>query len=205
MSGFPVGAWIDRDGNIEDFDSPGKIAGHHVEENAMVMIRSAGGGGYGDPLERDPERVAVDVAEGYVSPEAAHQLYGVVLRPDGRCDPAATAQLRKRLRALRVHLTTISGSDTFEEGAVSRRRVIRLNPQDASVLGIVEDELIEIDAGVAASLRGWARIDASVAKGACPIDQRACDILKIRVGDKVELRRILSSVRPRVAMAEAAE
>jgi len=205
MSGFPVGAWIDRDGTIEDFDSPGKIAGHHVEENAIVMIRSAGGGGYGDPLERDSERVVADVEEGYVSPEAAHQLYGVVLRPDGSCDATATAQLRKRLRALRVHLTTVSGQDTFEAGAVSRRRVIRLNPQDAATLGIIEDELIEIDAGIAASLRGWARIDAAVAKGTSPVDERACKILKIKVGDRIELRRILSSVRPRIAQAEAAE
>jgi anaerobic selenocysteine-containing dehydrogenase len=109
------------------------------------------------------------------------------------------------LRALRVHLTTVSGRDAFEEGAVSRRRIIRLNPQDAARLGIVEDELIEIDAGLAASLRGWARIDTAVAKGTSPVDKRACEILKIKVGDRIELRRILSSVRPRVAQAEAAE
>lgn len=205
MSGFPVGAWIDRGGRIDDFDSPGKIAGHHVEENAVVMIRSAGGGGYGDPLERDTDRVAADVREGFVSPEAAHQLYGVVLKPDGSCDIGATESLRIRLRALRVYLTTVAGPDTFEEGAVSRRRVIRLNPQDATALGIVESELIEMDSGRAASLRGWARLDTAIAKGTSPVDKRACDILKINLGDSVELRRILSSVRPRIVQAEAAE
>jgi N-methylhydantoinase B len=205
MSGFPVGAWIDRDGEIEDFDSPGKISGHHVEERAMVMIRSAGGGGYGDPLERDPERVAADVEEGYVSEQAARQLYGVVLRPDGSVDATASERARRRLRELRFHITTVSAADLFESGAVSRRRVIKLNPQDAAAFGAVADELIEMDAGVAASLRGWVRIDASVPKGALPIDERACAIMKIKVGDKVELRRILSSVRPRVLFAEAAE
>jgi N-methylhydantoinase B len=205
MSGFPVGAWIDRDGQIEDFDSPGKISGHHVEENAMVMIRSAGGGGYGDPLERDPERVAADVEEGYVSEQAARQLYGIVLRTDGSLDATASERSRKRLRELRFHLATVSESNSFEAGAISRRRVIRLNPQDAVTLGVAADELIEMDAGFAASLRGWTRIDAGVQKGTLPIDKRACAILKIKVGDKVELRRILSSVRPRVLLAEAAE
>jgi N-methylhydantoinase B len=205
MSGFPVGAWIDRDGEIEDFDSPGKISGHHVEERAMVMIRSAGGGGYGDPLERDPERVAVDVEEGYVSEQAARQLYGIVLRPDGSVDATASERARRRLRELRFHITTVSAADLFESGAVSRRRVIKLNPQDAAAFGAVADELVEMDAGLAASLRGWVRIDVSVPKGALPIDERACAIMRIKVGDKVELRRILSSVRPRVLLAEAAE
>lgn len=205
MSGFPVGAWIDRDGQIEDFDSPGKISGHHVEERAMVMIRSAGGGGYGDPLERDPERVAADVEEGYVSGQAARQLYGVVLRPDGSVDATASERLRRRLREQRFRITTVLESNSFEAGAVSRRRVIRLNPQDAAALGVLADELIEMDAGLAASLRGWVRIDAGVQKGSLPIDERGCAILKIKVGDKVELRRILSSVRPRVVFAEAAE
>jgi N-methylhydantoinase B len=67
LSDFPVGSWIDRDGEIEDFDTPGKVAGYAVEEGSVVMIRSAGGGSYGDPLDRDPERVAHDVREGYVS------------------------------------------------------------------------------------------------------------------------------------------
>jgi N-methylhydantoinase B len=205
MSGFPVGAWIDRDGEIEDFDSPGKISGHHVEERAMVMIRSAGGGGYGDPLERDPERVAVDVEEGYVSEQAARQLYGVVLRPDGSADAAASDRARQRLRGLRFHIATVAAVDSFEAGAVSRRRVIKLNPRDAAAIGVTEDELIEMDAGVAASLRGWVRIDSNVPKGCLPIDERACAIMKIKVGDKVELRRILSSVRPRVLFADAAE
>ena len=72
-------------------------------------------------------------------------------------------------------------------------------------MGVAAEVLIEMDAGFAASLRGWTRIDADVQKGTLPIDERGCAILKINVGDKVELRRILSSVRPRVVFAEAAE
>lgn len=57
----------------------------------------SGGGGYGDPFRRDPERVAEDVREGLVSPEAACTDYGVVLDPDTLCvDGPATAALRSR-------------------------------------------------------------------------------------------------------------
>jgi N-methylhydantoinase B len=61
---------------------------------------AAGGGGYGDPLERDPERVAEDVREGYVSIAAARDQYGVVLTgkdlvPDLEATEALRASLRK--------------------------------------------------------------------------------------------------------------
>jgi len=44
---------------------------------------SAGGGGWGDPLDRDPRRVAEDVLDGYVTPATARQVYGVEVAPDG--------------------------------------------------------------------------------------------------------------------------
>ena len=56
----------------------------------VARILSGGGGGYGDPLERDPARVAEDVRCGYVSREAALRDYGVVLHEDGTPDAAAT-------------------------------------------------------------------------------------------------------------------
>jgi N-methylhydantoinase B len=43
----------------------------------VVTMDAAGGGGHGDPRQRDPERVRQDVAEGHVSAEAARQSYGV--------------------------------------------------------------------------------------------------------------------------------
>jgi N-methylhydantoinase B len=58
-------------------------------------IRSGGGGGYGSPHERPPERVQEDVRQGYVSVAAAAEHYGVVLDPDTLAiDRAATAKLR---------------------------------------------------------------------------------------------------------------
>ena len=47
-----------------------------------MTIDAPGGGGYGSPLEREPEMVEADVAEGYVTPEQARSDYGVVIDLD---------------------------------------------------------------------------------------------------------------------------
>ena len=78
----------------------GKIDYLPLEPGDIVSIRAPAGGGHGDPLERQPERVATDVRAGLVSPTSARDDYGVVLR-DGSFDPAATAELRSKLRAER--------------------------------------------------------------------------------------------------------
>jgi len=79
-------------------------AGSHIPVpiGAQAIVRTGGGGGWGDALERDPARVVEDVAEGLVSATAARKLYGVVLRRDMSLDERATEQLRDRLRPARV-------------------------------------------------------------------------------------------------------
>jgi N-methylhydantoinase B len=62
------------------------------------LVEVGGGGGFWDPLERDPERVLADVRSGYVSLEAARRDYGVVIQQFGRkfeLDVAATQRLRQ--------------------------------------------------------------------------------------------------------------
>jgi N-methylhydantoinase B len=64
----------------------------------VVTMDAAGGGGYGNPLERDPEQVEADVREGYVSVETAREAYGVVIDPRTlKIDPSATEELRKAM------------------------------------------------------------------------------------------------------------
>jgi len=60
-----------------------------------------GGGGYGDPLDREPERVARDVRDGLVTTRIADLVYGVVIDAAGRVDDAATMTRRERIRAER--------------------------------------------------------------------------------------------------------
>jgi len=65
----------------------------------VVTIDAAGGGGYGNPLEREPETVASDVMEGYVSLERAREDYRVVIDPKTmKVDEEATRKLRESLR-----------------------------------------------------------------------------------------------------------
>jgi N-methylhydantoinase B len=63
--------------------------------------RMAGGGGWGDPLDREPDAVAADVLNEKVGAASARDHYGVVLRDDGSVDAAATAELRATMRAAR--------------------------------------------------------------------------------------------------------
>jgi N-methylhydantoinase B len=60
----------------------------------------AGGGGYGDPLDRDPERILDDVLDGLVSNAHARDAYGLVLA-DGEIDATATTVLREKMRRMR--------------------------------------------------------------------------------------------------------
>ena len=205
LSGVPVGAWVDRDGTIQDFDTPGKIAGHPVDAGDIIMVRSAGGGGYGDPLERDPLRVATDLHEGYISAAQAHQLYGLVLDKANGVDKAATAALRDRLRAERIHLSARLEANVFEKGAVSQRRIYRLNPADAQAAGIREDDVVELDSSRAAPLRAWARLDAGVRAGTVGMDARGLAILKAAEGERLQLRAVAASVRPRSGFATTEE
>jgi N-methylhydantoinase B len=201
LSGVPVGAWIERNGLIEEFATPGKVAGHGLSEGDIVSVRSAGGGGYGDPLERDTNRVAADLRDGYISPAAARELYGVVLNEALAIDDAATRALRQRLRSARLGLRATTMPNVFEPGAVSRRRVWRLNPNDAVLAHIGEDDVLELDSGRAAPLRGWARLDASVRRGTVGIDARGLAILKAAAGEKLTLRRVRAAVASDLSLA----
>ncbi len=69
--------------------------------NDVYAITFFGGGGYGDPLDRQPEQVARDVDHGMVSAQEAERLYGVVLLT-GDVDQAATDKRRTAIRAARL-------------------------------------------------------------------------------------------------------
>ena len=72
-----------------------------VPLNSQAIVRTGGGGGWGDPLERDAALVAADAAEGLISRRAARELYGVVLQGSMSLDESATQRLRDQLRSRR--------------------------------------------------------------------------------------------------------
>lgn len=75
----------------------GKIDILKLNPGDVVRITAPGGAGYGDPLDRDPAMVLIDVENGFVSTAEAGEVYGVAL-VDGRVDDAGTRELRERLR-----------------------------------------------------------------------------------------------------------
>ena len=80
--------------------SPSKFSNMPTRVGDVLAVTQGGGGGYGDPLERDPVLVEADVLEEYVSPESARIDYGVILDPITRkVDTPATM----RERASRMH------------------------------------------------------------------------------------------------------
>jgi N-methylhydantoinase B len=74
-----------------------KVNALPLEAGSVVVLETGGGGGFGDPLERDSERVRVDVVDGYVTPVAAERDYGVVIGDDAAVDEDATRRLRENL------------------------------------------------------------------------------------------------------------
>jgi N-methylhydantoinase B/oxoprolinase/acetone carboxylase alpha subunit len=78
--------------------SDGKFSNVMLEAGDQILLRMPGGGGYGDPLDRDPHLVAEDLRDELIGREAAEAVYGVVIGVDLAPDASATARRREELR-----------------------------------------------------------------------------------------------------------
>jgi len=116
-AGQPFCVTVDLEGAPRDLG--GLVDGEPVVAGQVVRVVTTGGGGWGDPLAREPELVAKDVTEGRVSPESARDDYGVILafQDDGYAvDTAATAGRRAELSAKRaMPLPMIDRGEGFEK------------------------------------------------------------------------------------------
>lgn len=74
-----------------------KVNAKPIKKNTIILLETAGGGGYGNPLERDAKAVQRDVKDGYVSVEAAEKDYGVVIDTQFNIDEKATRARREEL------------------------------------------------------------------------------------------------------------
>jgi N-methylhydantoinase B len=74
-----------------------------IAKGDLLTIITGGGGGYGDPFERDPERVKDDVFEGLVTVESARELYGVIFDSTGEIDATATQEHRRSRSSARLN------------------------------------------------------------------------------------------------------
>ncbi|WP_313803242.1 hydantoinase B/oxoprolinase family protein [Sphingobium sp.] len=87
---------IRTDGAREQLDPCAQVT---LKDGEKLVSISTAGGGYGNPVERDPAAVAKDVREGLVSIARAGEVYRVAIGSDGNADEAATAALRERRAA----------------------------------------------------------------------------------------------------------
>jgi len=93
---------------------PAKCDGVDVKEGDVLFFNTWGGGGWGDPLERDPEVVRVDVNRGVVTQEGANR-YGVVIDDSGAVDAAATEKLRGEMSGARGEVGLFNFGGTIDE------------------------------------------------------------------------------------------
>jgi N-methylhydantoinase B/oxoprolinase/acetone carboxylase alpha subunit len=100
--GAPNRLTVVRDGlersfaDLFGFPSPSKFSNARLRKGDVVVCELGGGGGYGEPFERDPAKVEWDVLNGWVSAERAREAYGVSIDPaTGRHDAEATRKLRQ--------------------------------------------------------------------------------------------------------------
>jgi N-methylhydantoinase B len=179
--GAPNRFTVERDGReIEPSPFPGKVTGFALREGDVVIERTAGGGGYGDPAARNVDAVARDVRAGFVTAAEAEAAYGVAVR-DGRVDAAATAALRDRLRSrsltLRVKL----------DDRDAARLTLRIAPRSAQRGGFRDGDLAEIVRDDGPALIGWIRVDDALGDGECAMSAAAG--AAPREG-RIELRRV---------------
>ncbi len=138
--GFPGSIqcnFVLRHANVADSFAQGKIpnaaedlsyASIEIPEAKAVGVLEAedvwicfcnGGGGYGDPLEREPERVAGDVRVELCSIDEARRLYGVVCSSNGTVDFSETIEARERMRAERMRRGVLLGK-RWKPGVASK-------------------------------------------------------------------------------------
>lgn len=101
----------DIDGELELYTD--SIVKRSQGSDDVYRVVAMGGGGYLDPLERDPERVRRDIENLVVTPDHARQRYGVVLAPDGSVDDDASSRARQAIRDERRATSAIPSADRF--------------------------------------------------------------------------------------------
>jgi len=191
-AGRPIRTYIRRAESEVEFSTPGKVAGEVLRRGDELVMEAAGGGGWGDPLKREIERVLADVVAGFITVDRASAVYGVVVTPDMTVDEEATLRRREELARLRVHLTLakLPEADAFG-GIRGRHRRVEVSPETAGRLGMEQGSLIELWGSHPAPLRAWVYFGEQPAD-CIALSPSGCAILGTEVGQEV-MMRVLST------------
>ena len=180
--------FVVRRGNklIEPSEHPGKVAGFHLTDGDIVVMETAGGGGYGDPLERDIDKVLKDISLGYLSAEEALARYGVAITAQGGVDAEETRKQRDKIRSSRVLLSLQVVNAELLNGFC---RVIELPRAVATRLSLDDGSLVELVTGQHTSVRAWVRTIEGEGR-TLRVDAATLALLASEVGDQVEVRPV---------------
>lgn len=121
MGGFPGGTsghWLIKSANVKKLMSNGKVPTFEMIEGEKELLPAkysfpissedvfvqfeGGGGGLGDPLKRNPERVRQDLYDGYITTKMAEDVYGVIVNEDGQVDYTETSLKRAMMKRQRI-------------------------------------------------------------------------------------------------------
>ncbi len=166
---------------------PGKVKAFPLKTGDVVVMSSIAGGGVGNPLEREVERVAKDVYEGHVTPQRARDVYGVVIE-GSEVDLVKTEDLRRQLAMQRQYLEVVdAGADDFDERGCRR---CTLSPETASRIGVQDGDMVEYVSNTTAPLRAWVKVGDDSPKEGVLLGPIGRSILKLTHGDEVWVRRL---------------
>ena len=185
MSGAPNEFRVIHDGREQQpSDTPGKVAGFVLHSGDVASVRSSGGGGWGDPLDRDPQEVLGDIRNGYITEARAASLFGVVSK-DGELDVAGTAARRDDLRRARQYFTIEYRDERADDPT---RRRCGLAPRALGRLGIDDSALVEILAPGGPTLRAWATLETGLGATTVRLGRLVEKILRADEGAEVQVR-----------------
>jgi N-methylhydantoinase B len=165
------------------------VSGYPLAVGDLVIMETSGGGGYGDPLDRDPAKVALDVAEGTISRAVADSAYGVVFDGDGP-DETATRERRDALRGARVGVE-LHPTDTVDETRVSG---IVLSRPMAERLGARVGAVVELVDPGGAPLRLWVSAIVDDGDGRAFVSVATLQMAGLAAGARVQIRTLVPSL-----------
>jgi len=175
-----------RDERLLPGEIPGKVSRFPLKKGDIVVMESSGGGGFGDPLERDLAKVSCDVTHGLVSRKRAYRRYGLVWQTQ-KVDPHQTKILREQLRQKRIQLRICYWD---EEEHFGSRRICGIGVQTLTRFGLVDGELVELVNPKGAPLRAWIMILASAQENRIHLGATSLALLGVAESDMLEMRAI---------------
>lgn len=178
-AGLPNQFIVIRDGQpIKTSTLAGKVSGFRLLRNDRVIALSAGGGGFGDPRERDPELVRRDLEAGYVSAAAAGRYQ---LGSNARNSAVRATTLIARLDGRGV---ATNGTDTGLER-------VALSHSTATSLGLEASSIVEVFGTLGVPMRASVQVENTVPVESVVISDQVASILGCSTGDPLNLRPLM--------------